>query len=126
MPKHPSNLSSSPRIPSSLRQQHSRLLQFFMCEHLYGSGCFGAKFIPDLSRYSTSVNSVLLNQASKLLQLTEVIFQGSALTKEDQYLVTVPAASCLESSATPTHCTDTATLLFHGCQLHPMSFRNRR
>lgn len=108
VPKHPSNLSSSPRIPSSLRQQHSRLLPFFMCEHLYGSGCFSATLIPDLSWYSTSA---LLNLTSKLLQFNEVILQCSTLTKEDQYPMRVPAASCLEASATPTHCTDPATLL---------------
>lgn len=82
-----------------------------MRELFYSSGCFSATFIPDLSWYSTSVNSVILNQASKLLQLGEIILQYPMLTKEDQYPVRVPAASSLEASATPTHCTDPATLL---------------
>lgn len=81
-----------------------------MCEYFYSSGCFSATLIPDLSWYSTSVNSVILNQASKLLHLSEVILQCSTLTK-DQYPVRVPAASSLESSATPTHCTALPMLL---------------
>lgn len=81
-----------------------------MCEYFYSSGCFSATLIPNLSWYSTSVNSVILNQASKLLHLSEIILQCSTLTK-DQYPVRVPAASSLESSATPTHCTALPMLL---------------
>lgn len=73
------------------------------------------------------MNSVILDQASKLLQLSEAILQCSKSVKEDMY----PAANT-EAGATPTYrmVPDTLFLsvrfrLLDGCQLYAMKFTNR-
>lgn len=88
----------SAKAPIQLKQAVLEFLPSFQATSVFHV-CVSIAIAPAASvqhSYQISAGTQLLwilNEASKLLQLSEVILQCSTLTKEDQYPVRAPAAS---------------------------------